>query len=66
MEMGAGAASPVPHSKAMLPHPGVQNAFAFPCINAGIQLEDVDVFLMQLCLKPEYIISLLHVYFTHI
>ena len=62
---GEGAASPVLLSGAMLT-PGWSSAFAFPCINAGIRLEDVDVFLMHLRLKPEYIISLLHVDFTHI
>lgn len=62
---GEGAASLVLLSRAML-NPGWRSTFAFPCINAGIQLEDVDVFLMHLHLKPEYIISLLHTYFTHI
>jgi len=28
--------------------PGWRSTFAFPCINASIQLEDVDVFLMRL------------------
>lgn len=53
-----------PLCRAMLTS-GWGSAFAFPRIDAGIQLEDGDVFLMHLHLKAEYIISLLHVYFIY-